>query len=127
MPWTTSVGVITYNDASGTPVAYELHATVGVNDASGSPTSSEVLMQLRQEGLTWHVAGDDVVVLDLEGAVYLKLNGSARVLWERLDAPCTESDLVAALVEHFGIDPERAAADVTGFVAELRRRELLAD
>ena len=25
------------------------------------------MMQLRQDGLTWHVAGDDVVVLDLEG------------------------------------------------------------
>ena len=33
-------------------------------------------MQLRQDGITWHVAGDDVVVLDLEGSVYLKLNGS---------------------------------------------------
>ena len=40
------------------------------------------MMQLRQAGLTWHVAGDDVVVLDLEGSVYLKLNGSGRILWE---------------------------------------------
>ena len=52
------------------------------------------MMQLRQDGLTWHVAGDDVVVLDLEGSVYLKLNGSGRVLWERLAEPCTEAELI---------------------------------
>lgn len=82
-------------------------------------------MQLRQSGLTWHVAGDDVVVLDLEGSVYLKLNGSARVLWERLNEPCTESDLTAALRERFDVDQERAAVDVAGFLTDLRRRGLL--
>jgi Coenzyme PQQ synthesis protein D (PqqD) len=83
-------------------------------------------MQLRDAGLTWHVAGDDVVVLDLEGSVYLKLNGSARVLWERLAAQSsTEQELAAALVDTYGIDAERAAADVAGFVADLRRRGLL--
>ena len=66
-------------------------------------------MQLRQSGLTWHVVGDDVVVLDLNGSVYLRLNGSARVLWERLVEPCTDADLAATLVERFGISDERAA------------------
>lgn len=82
-------------------------------------------MQLRQSGLTWHVAGDEVVVLDLGGSVYLKLNGSARVLWERLTEPCTDADLTATLVEQFQIDEQRAAGDVAGFLADLRRRGLL--
>lgn len=82
-------------------------------------------MQLRQDGVTWHVAGDDVVVLDLQGSVYLKVNGSGRVLWERLVEPCTEADLVALLVAEFGIDEDRAAADVTGFLTDLRARGLL--
>lgn len=85
----------------------------------------KVIMQLRQAGLTWHVTGDDVVVLDLEGSVYLKLNASGRVLWERVAASCTEAGLVEALVEHYAIDEERAAADVAAFLAELDRRELL--
>jgi Coenzyme PQQ synthesis protein D (PqqD) len=85
------------------------------------------MMQLRQDGLTWHVAGGDVVVLDLEGSVYLKLNGSARVLWERLAEPCNEAELIAALVERYGIEEERAAADVGGFLADLRQRNLLVD
>ena len=82
-------------------------------------------MRLRQAGLTWHVAGDEVVVLDLEGSVYLKLNGSGRVLWERLAASSTEPELIAALVEQFGVDEDRATADVAAFVADLERRNLL--
>jgi hypothetical protein len=69
-------------------------------------------MQLRQASLTWHVAGDEVVVLDLDGSVYLKLNGSAR-------------DLNAALVDTFEVDETRAAQDVAAFLTELRSRGLL--
>jgi hypothetical protein len=82
-------------------------------------------MQLRQQDLTWHVAGDDIVVLDLEGSVYLKVNGSGRFLWELLAEPRTEADLVTALVERYEIDEARAAADVAGFVADLRQRGVL--
>jgi hypothetical protein len=82
-------------------------------------------MRLRQAGLTWHVAGDEVVVLDLHGSVYLKLNGSGRVLWERLAVSSTEAELVVTLVEEFGIDEERATRDVTAFIADLDQRNLL--
>jgi hypothetical protein len=82
-------------------------------------------MRLRQAGLTWHVAGDEVVILDLEGSVYLKLNGSGRVLWERLAASSTEQELITALVGEFGIDEDRASSDVAAFVADLERRNLL--
>jgi hypothetical protein len=86
-----------------------------------------VMMQLRKDDLTWQIAGDDVVVLDLEGSIYLKLNGSGRVLWEALADPRTESELVAALVEQYGIDEARASSDVTTFLADLRTRGLLVD
>jgi len=82
-------------------------------------------LRLRSDKLSWNVAGDEVVVLDLAGSVYLKLNGSGRVLWERLSQLCDEDDLVAALVAEYGIDVSRAEADVADFVAELERRQLL--
>ena len=86
-----------------------------------------VVVQLRQDGLSWHVAGDEVVILDLEGSVYLKLNGTGRVLWERLGSPATEDDLVRVLLDTYDIDKERATTDVTAFVADLRQRELIAE
>jgi hypothetical protein len=83
------------------------------------------MIQLRQTGLTWNVIGDEVVVLDLEGSVYLKLNGSGRALWEHLVEPRSEDELVALLVEQFEITAARATADVEAFVADLRARHLL--
>jgi hypothetical protein len=82
-------------------------------------------MQLRNVDLTWHVAGEEVVVLDLEGSVYLKLNGSGRLLWELLPEPRNEADLTAALVAEYDIDADRATADVDAFLADLRGRGLL--
>ena len=82
-------------------------------------------MQLRRDGLSWHTAGDEVVVLDLEGSVYLRVNGTGRVLWELLTEPRTEDELVDALVAHSGIERERAAGDVAEFIARLRERELV--
>jgi hypothetical protein len=84
-------------------------------------------MQLRQDRLTWHVVGENVVVLDLDGSVYLQVNGSGRLLWESLAESASEDELVATLVEHYGIESSRAAADVESFLAEVRRRDLLAD
>jgi hypothetical protein len=84
-------------------------------------------MRLRHDNLTWQIIGDELVVLDLKGSVYLKLNGSGRVLWERLAHPCTASELADVLRETYGITQEQATADVVGFVAELRRRSLLGD
>lgn len=82
-------------------------------------------MKLRQQDLTWHVAGEDIVVLDLEGSVYLKVNGSGRVLWELLAEPRTEAELAGALVEQYGIDEAHAVADVATFVADLRQRGIV--
>jgi hypothetical protein len=82
-------------------------------------------MQLRGDGLTWQTVGDEVVVLDLDGSVYLRLNDSARTLWELLADDRTQEELVDALVDQYGIDHGRASADVADFLAELRRRGLI--
>lgn len=84
-------------------------------------------IKLRQSGVTWQVVGDDIIVLDFDGSMYLKVNGSGRVLWERLAEPADEVELVAVLRERFGIDESRAAADVGAFLTELRRRDLVVE
>jgi Coenzyme PQQ synthesis protein D (PqqD) len=84
-------------------------------------------MRLRQDGVTWQVAGDDVVVLDLSGSMYFKVNGSGRVLWEALAEPRSPAELEGLLVDRYGIDEARARADVAQFVADLRDRGLVVD
>jgi hypothetical protein len=84
-------------------------------------------MQLRKDDLTWHIAGNEVVVLDLEGSVYLKLNGSGRLLWERLAEPCDAATLTEALVAEYGIESDSASSDVEAFLADLGERDLLVE
>lgn len=84
-------------------------------------------MQLRKSDLTWHVAGDEVVVLDLDGSVYLKLNGSGKFLWERLTEPTDKESLIEALVEKYSIDSSRATSDVETFLDDLRERGLVVE
>ena len=84
-------------------------------------------MKLREGGTTWNIVGDEVVILDLEGSVYLKLNGSGRVLWERLADGCTEDDLVASLIDTYAIEAELATTDVRTFLAQLNERGLVVD
>ena len=85
-------------------------------------------MQLRKDNLTWQVVGDDVVVLDLQGSVYLQVkDGSGRVLWESLAEGASQEQLASTLVERYGIDATRAEADVATFLADLRGRDLLTD
>lgn len=82
-------------------------------------------MQLRSSGLTWQVVDDEVVVLDLDGSVYLRLNGSGRLLWEQLATPTTAEKLSATLVDEYGIDAATAARDVDAFLQDLRAKRLI--
>jgi hypothetical protein len=81
--------------------------------------------KLRSDALTWNIVGDDVVVLDLAGSVYLQLSGSGRVVWEALAEPRTDDELVELLCARYGIDGDVARADVASFIADLERRGLL--
>lgn len=82
-------------------------------------------MRLRDKALTWQAVGDDVIVLDLDGSMYLRINGSGSVLWEALADGASEAELTDMLLEEFDVTTEQASADVGAFVADLRSRGLI--
>lgn len=53
------------------------------------------------------------------------LNGSGRFLFDLLQAPRTEEELVAAMLEAYDVDDATARADVSEFLTALRRSQLL--
>jgi hypothetical protein len=67
-----------------------------------------------------------VIALGLDSSTYLGTNSSGTLLWKRLAEGTTRRELVDDLVATFGIEPERARADVEAFLGELRSRDLLA-
>jgi predicted Rdx family selenoprotein len=88
----------------------------------------DVRLQLRDAAVEWRRVDDEVVALHLETSMYLAINASGRLLWERLaDGGATRAELIAHLRADFGLDADRAAADVDAFLAGLREQQLLAE
>lgn len=82
-------------------------------------------LRLRTEDLQWRMIDDEIVAVDVRTSTYLSTNGSGAVLWRALVEGATCQDLVARLVDTFGIDARRASADVGRFVDEVASRGLL--
>jgi hypothetical protein len=73
-----------------------------------------------------NLTGDEgAVLLNLESGLYFGVDPVGAMIWELLETPRTEQELRDQLVEEFAVDPERALADVRGFVAGLEQRSLV--
>ncbi|MBN2207061.1 MAG: PqqD family protein [Candidatus Aminicenantes bacterium] len=53
------------------------------------------------------------------------LNSLAEFIWRRLDGATDLDDLLAAIVERFDVDRERAAMDAAAFLDQLRDQGLI--
>lgn len=82
-------------------------------------------MKLRDANLSAQELDDETIVLDLAGAVYLRLNGTGTTLWRRLTEGASRDDLVTALTSRYDVDRERAETDVDAFISDLQSRDLL--
>jgi Coenzyme PQQ synthesis protein D (PqqD) len=82
-------------------------------------------LRLRHDGVAWKDVDGEVVALDEHAAVYLAANPAGAVLWRSLALGATREELAAELVREFGIDADRAVADLDAFLADLGGRGLL--
>ena len=86
--------------------------------------SSEPL-RLRQNILDWREIDGEIVALDARSSSYVAANATGALLWRALAGGTTRQELAALLVREFGIDNERAEADVERFLAQLGDAGLL--
>lgn len=82
-------------------------------------------MKLRDANLSSQELDDETIVLDLTGSVYLRLNGTATTLWQRLSEGAQREDLITALTSEYNVDRARAETDVDAFISDLDARDLL--
>jgi hypothetical protein len=82
-------------------------------------------LSLRGDDLAWRTVDDELIAIDVRDSTYLSANGSGLLMWAALAGGTTEEDLVASLVEAYGIDAETAGTDVGAFLADLKERGLL--
>jgi hypothetical protein len=84
-------------------------------------------LRLRETGLHWREIDGEIIALEAQGSRYVAANGAGAVLWRALVAGTTRDVLADELVGAYGIERERALADVQRFVDALSEQGLLAD
>lgn len=76
-----------------------------------------------------NIAGESILVSVGAGVAdfcgIVKLNASAKVIWESLKNGATKNELVQSLIETFGIEREKAEADVEKSLELLNDREMI--
>ena len=82
-------------------------------------TDSERVYRLRQSGSYWMDVEGQIIAMHPDMSRYLGTNPSGTLLWKTLDNGATASELAGALQEAYGIEADRAAADVATYLAML--------
>jgi hypothetical protein len=82
-------------------------------------------LRLRSAELSWRQIDGEIVAVDVASSAYLSTNAAGAIMWEMLAAGTTRDALAVRLVETFGIEAERADADVAAFLDDLSARNLL--
>jgi hypothetical protein len=82
-------------------------------------------LRLRSGELSWREIDGEVVAIDVQSSTYFSANSSGALLWQMLSEGATRDELAERLTATFGIERERADADVDAFVDALGSRGLL--
>lgn len=69
----------------------------------------------------------DLVLLDLSGGTYFKLNETGAFLLERIRSGDTPGEAAAALTRHFDVGLEAATRDLDKLLKTLQQKRLLCD
>lgn len=83
-------------------------------------------LRLNSDAVSWREVNGEVIALRHESSEYLSTNGTGTLIWTALADGASRLELAELLVSRFGIDADRAAADVDAFVDLLASRGLLA-
>jgi hypothetical protein len=83
------------------------------------------VLKLRDEGLEWRILDDELVALDQPTSTFFTVNAAGRMLWRALAGGTTHEQLLALLIETFGIERAVAERDLDAFLAALDERGLL--
>jgi hypothetical protein len=70
---------------------------------------------------------DMLLMLDVEHGKYFGLNGTGPRIWELLEQPISEEELIDALLAEYEVTREVCATEVAAFLDGLRQRHLLHD
>lgn len=75
--------------------------------------------------IAWRRVENEIVALDLNTSVYYSFNETGARIWELLAESSPLDEAVRKVLDEFDVDAKDLEKDVTDFVAELRKEQLL--
>jgi hypothetical protein len=69
--------------------------------------------------------GSEAVILDLKSGVYYGLNETGNQIWQWLQQPKTESEIIALVLKEYDVTPEQGANDVKALLQEMIESEII--
>ncbi|AFZ34364.1 hypothetical protein Sta7437_0773 [Stanieria cyanosphaera PCC 7437] len=63
--------------------------------------------------------GSEAVILDLKSGVYFGLNETGNQIWQWLQEPKTESEIIDLVLAEYDVTPEQGAIDVKNLLQEM--------
>lgn len=80
---------------------------------------------MKNNSVPWKLVDDELVIIDTYRYKLLKLNDTARVIWELLDGKHTATQIVDILLEQFDTKRDILEKDVYKFINLLFKREVI--
>ena len=74
----------------------------------------------------WRRSGDRRILMGASTENVVVLEGTGGPIWDALEQPASEDDLVAELSDRFGVGAEDVRREVASFLTELRSVGLVA-
>ena len=85
-------------------------------------------MKLKQGFIMREIAGETIVVPsgdELKLNLMITLNGTGKLLWQKLEAGATMDELVQAMLAEYDVDEQTALSGAERFVTKLRENGFL--
>lgn len=92
------------------------HHSMTLNDSSIIVARRDLLCCDLSEG---------AVILDLESGVYYGLDNVGTFVWRLIEEPKVLSEVTAAVLEEYSVEPERCAEDLKNLFSEMIHRHLI--
>jgi hypothetical protein len=68
---------------------------------------------------------DSFVMVNIDSGNYIALNVTANAVWQALETPSSEDELVNSLTEQFSIDADQCRQSVTALLGKMSEMELV--
>ena len=79
----------------------------------------------RTEEVRWRLVEGEVVLIDTDEGELVRFNEIGSQIWQAIDGRSTVAQIVDHICESFDVGRRRARKDVTRFLRQLQRQELI--